>query len=137
VLLAGVLTSACNDPIAQSHIDANVPSAEHFHPFLKRDLQTFFNSRQGPNAAISYELLRDGPTQTGIAYPKYYIWVNVRNSAGTVDEGAVRVAAIDGTRFEVTHFLSKGEIQANPAGVEQVFPSALGDRIRQRADARP
>jgi hypothetical protein len=75
MLLAGGWLFACNDPVAQSHIDANVPSAEQFHSLLKRDLQAFFSNRHGSSVTVSYELLRDGPTQTGIAYPKYYAWV--------------------------------------------------------------
>ena len=137
LLLAAGLIYACNDPLAQSHIDANVPPAEQFQSLLKRDLQAFFSNRHGSSVAVSYELLRDGPIQTGIAYPKYYVWVKTQSSAGPVEEGAVRVAAMDRTRFEVTHFMSKRDIQTNPSGVEQVFPQALAGRIRERADARP
>ena len=52
---------------------------------------------------------------------------------GPVDEGAARLAAIDKTRFEVAHFLRKADIQADPAGVERVFPKALAEDIRTRA----
>ncbi len=135
LLVAGGFISACTDPIAQSHVDANAPSADQFHPLLKRDLQTFFTGRHGSSVAVVYELLRPGPTQTGVAYPKYYVWAKARDSAGAADEGAVRVAAIDKTRFEVTHFMSKGDIQANPTAVEQVFPRALVELIRDRAAA--
>ena len=130
MLLSGGLISACNDPLAQSHVDANVPPAEQFHRFLKRDLQAFFSNRHGSSVAISYALLHDGPTQTGIAYPKYYLWVKTENSAGPIEEGAIRVAARGRTRFELTHFMPKRDIQTDPAGVEQVFPKALAQDIR-------
>jgi hypothetical protein len=44
---------------------------------------------------------------------------------------------MDKAHFEVTHFMSKRDIQTNPGGVEQVFPRALAERIRERANARP
>jgi hypothetical protein len=50
-----------------------------------------------------------------------------------LDEGAVRVAAIDGTRFEVTDFLSRQEIKTNPAVLKQVFPAALVETILAKA----
>jgi hypothetical protein len=78
-------------------------------------------------------MLREGPTQTGIAYPKYYVWVRAQTPQGIVDEGAIRLAAIEKTRFEMTHFLRKAAIQADPAAVERVFPKALADDIRRRA----
>jgi hypothetical protein len=133
-LLAATLTCACNDPIAQSHIDANVPPAGQFHPLLKRELEAFFSSAtHRSDIVVGYELLREGPTQSGVAYPKYYVWVKAQTPQGPLDEGAARLAAIDKTRFEVTHFLRKADIQADPAGVEQVFPNALAEDIRTRA----
>jgi len=134
VLALGV--SACGDPIAQSHVDANVPSSDQFHVLLKRDLHAFFRAARGTEVAVDYELLRPGPTQSGVAYPKYYLWARVRNAPGVlVDEGAVRVAAVDRKRFDVTDFVSKRDIQSNPTAVEQVFPKALADGIRSRAGA--
>jgi hypothetical protein len=137
VVLLGIFPSACNDPIPQSHIDANVPGADQFDQLLKQDLQAYFQKSHPGSVTVAYDLLRDGPTQTGIAYPKYYVWVKVHEAAGLVDEGAVRVAAIDKTRFEVTHFMSKREIQGKPGGVERVFPTALADNIRMRAGVGP
>lgn len=124
-------SSACGDPIASSHIEANVPTSGQFSSLLVRDLQSYF---QAPR--VDYELLRQGPTQTGISYPKYYIWVKVRNSfGGLVSEGAVRVAAIDQVRFEVTNFLAAQEIRADPTTVQQVFPRPLVESILSRAKA--
>ena len=123
--------SACGDPIANSHIEANVPASSQFSSLLTRDLQSYF---QAPR--VDFELLRQGPTQTGISYPKYYLWVRVRNSSGSLSsEGAVRVAAIDQVRFEVTNFLSAQEIRVTPAVVEQIFPRPLIESIQSHAKA--
>ena len=122
-------TSACGDPIADSHIKANVPACGQFSNLLARDLQSYFQA-----ASVDYELLRQGPTQTGISYPKYYLWVKVRNSSGGLSsEGAVRVAAIDQARFEVTNFLPAQDIRAKPTAVEQIFPRPLVESILSRA----
>jgi hypothetical protein len=123
------LCSACGDPIANSHINANVPASDQFSNLLARDLQSHF---QAPR--VDYELLRQGPTQTGISYPKYYLWVKIRNSSGGLAaEGAVRVAAIDQVRFEVTHFLPAQEIRETPTTVERVFPRPLVESILAHA----
>ena len=67
--------------------------------------------------SVRYELLRKEPTQSGVAYPKYYAWVTMDTSAGPV-EGAVRLAAVDRERFEVTDFCSSSDIRTNPGGVD-------------------
>lgn len=67
-----------------------------------------------------------------MAYPKYYAWVK----AGTTPlpkEGAVRVAAIDQTSFEVTNFVSAEEIRKDPGSIESVFPKLLCPAIRRKA----
>jgi hypothetical protein len=74
---------------------------------------------------VEYKLLRNGPTQSGTSYPKYYLWVKVRNSGILLHEGAARVEAIERKRFEVTNFLSREAIQTTPSEVGAVFPSAL------------
>ncbi len=63
--------------IEQSHIDGNVPAPKDFQSFLIRDLQKHFSSLLKKKVRVEYELLRDGPTQVGIAYPKYYAWVKI------------------------------------------------------------
>jgi len=59
----------------RSHIDANVPAPTDFDRLLARDLATYFQELRKERAlAIEFELLRDGPTQSGISYPKFYAW---------------------------------------------------------------
>ena len=61
----------------------------------------------------------------------------VRDAPAATVEGAVRLAAIDRARFEITHVLPSRDIRANPSGAEQIFPSALAEVIRARAGVQP
>lgn len=74
-------------------------------------------------------MLRDGPTQAGVAYPKFYVWVRVFEGASVVDQGAVRLAAIEKREFQVTDFLSERTIRADPKVIYRVFPAPVCDRI--------
>ena len=116
--------------IQRSHVEGNVPPAEQFDAVLRRDLASYFKSQ-----SISYELLREGPTQSGVSYPKYYLWVRASLPNETV-AGAVRVAAIDKTRFEVFDFISSKQIQADPSQVQQVFPALLVPSILAKAGVK-
>jgi hypothetical protein len=108
-----------------------VPSEAAFDSLLRRDLDAYFGKRAGREVTVDYELLRRGPTQTGIAFPKFYAWVRV-HSGGPLEQGAVRVAAMDRTRFEVTHFIPETEIRGGPETLDTVFPPAVADSIRKR-----
>lgn len=121
------------DSIRKSHIDANVPDEKNFHNFLARDLQSYFKESLKKTVRAEYELLRDAPTQTGIAYPKYYAWVKVFDGDNLVEEGAVRLVAIEKKRFEVTDYLSKADTERSPATVERIFPKALIEIIKMKA----
>lgn len=59
------------DSIADSHIQANVPSEKDFDNFLKRDLAAYFKDDLKKDVTVEYELLRNAPTQSGIAFPKF------------------------------------------------------------------
>jgi hypothetical protein len=61
------------DPIGESQIEGNVPPPEVFDTYMQRDLGTYLCAG-AKDCRVAYFLLRDGPTQTGIAYPKYYLW---------------------------------------------------------------
>jgi hypothetical protein len=142
-LTAASLLSFDNPSVAQSvadiqasHIAGNVPPASEFDVLLSRDLTAYFTSLGASHPRVTYELLRNGPTQTGIAYPKYYLWVVVVEDGGGPRTGAVRVAAIERTRFEVTHFVSRGEILEKPSLLASIFPAALIPAIQARAAAK-
>lgn len=118
--------------IAESHINGNVPVSSDFDRFLKRDLTAYFTKSIGKRIAVEYQFLREGATQTGISYPKYYLWVKIRNGKKLIEEGAVRVAAIDQKQFDITHYLSKATMKQKPEQIDEVFPLPVGDKIRQR-----
>ena len=123
--------------IQRSHIEENVPSPGVFDKILERDLLAYFHKEIGKTASnVKYRLLREGPTQSGLAYPKYYLWVIVKNGSVNITEGAVRVEAIEKKRFEVTHFVSKEEIQKQPEQITSIFPKLLIPSILSAAGAQ-
>lgn len=140
LLLAGLFITqcACESPVAQSHIDANVPDATSFGTLMERDLSAYFEKTLETRGKIhvGYQLLREGPTQTGISYPKFYVWAKIFSGSRILTEGAVRVAAVDGTQFTVTDFLSKEQIAAEPEKIKTVFPTALNAKILALAAAK-
>jgi hypothetical protein len=134
VLVVMPLSAQSLDPIQESHIAGNVPPASKFPEYLRRDLMSYFRTAGfGDATEVQYELLRDAPTQSGVSYPKYYVWVRIIEHGAIREQGAARVAAIDGTRFEVTTFLSSKNLTRDSALT--VFPEALVDGILSRAAA--
>lgn len=119
--------------VGESHVAANVPGTNNFRPFLIRDLSAHLKPIYGDKLTVDYELLRDGPTQSGIAYPKFYLWLRATNAEKTAIEGAVRVAAIDKKRFDVTSFVSRADIISHPDTLARVFPQALIEQILTKA----
>jgi hypothetical protein len=138
ISLFSVLVSTLADAqpvLQQSHIEANVPDAGQFESLLKRDLLAHFKVNGHPSAdRVEYKLLRDAPTQSGVAYPKFYAWVVVVGT-GTkqLNQGAVRVASVEKVRFEVTQFISKEQVKTDRDAIERVFPAALVPAILQLA----
>ena len=122
--------------VAESHIAANVPSANDFRPFLIRDLTAYLKPTHGDKLTVDYELLRDGPTQSGVAYPKFYLWLRATNAEKAVIEGAVRVAAVDKKRFDVTDFVPRSEIISHPETLMRIFPQALIEKIHKKAGVK-
>lgn len=124
--------------IQRSHIEANVPPTEVFDSYLRRDLLAHFKqSLEQATTLVDFVALRNAPTQSGIAYPKFYLWVKVYAGAAAREEGAVRVAAVERTHFEITDYLSKSSIQSNPDAVGKVFPAALVPAIYELAGMTP
>ncbi len=121
------------ESIAESHIKGNVPDEKDFRNFLIRDLQAYFKESLKKDVRVDYELLRKGPTQTGIAFPKFYAWIKIYEGGSLIDEGVVRLAAIEKKRFTITNYLGKSEIKRNPQSVEGVFPKPLVEIIKEKA----
>jgi hypothetical protein len=138
VLVCCAVGSNAQDPmtaVANSHIEGNVPKGKAFDEYLTRDLTSYFCKGE-KECRIEYELLRNGPTQSGTSYPKYYLWTRCWVKEKLMTEGAVRVAAIDQNGFYVTNFVSGTDILAAPEQVGQVFPSALVGKIVSKAQHR-
>jgi len=142
LLLSFALDSAGseqNDPeqlmrdVQRSHIEANVPSKAQFDVLAHRDLLAYFKQHDSADvSSVEYELLRDGPTQSGVAYPKFYLWVHVIGGKKN-QSGAVVVAAVAKERLEVYNFMSSAQIRKEPEEVAVTFPAALVPLITSRA----
>jgi hypothetical protein len=65
--------------LRQSQSDANVPDKEDFGRILNRDITKYVTDAGDKNITVKVELLREGPSQSGVALPKYYIWIEKRN----------------------------------------------------------
>jgi hypothetical protein len=112
-----------------------VPNASEFDDLLKRDIGRYFRQRYGRPLKIRCELLRKAATQTGVAFPKFYGWVQVYDNGTLLTEGAVRLAAVERTMFEVTNYCKKEDIVKDPTSIDSVFPAALCPDIRKRANS--
>ena len=118
--------------VRSSHVDANVPDSADFERFLRRDLADYFAKARKRNVSVEYEPLRRGPTQSGDAYPKFYLWVTIGGGKSPQDRGAVRVAAIDKKRFEVTDFVSEEAVLSDPQGIYRIFPGVVCETINAK-----
>lgn len=132
VLCLGCSGQSAGTRIAESHIDANVPKTQEFDAYMKRDLASYL-CKSVDNCRVEYQLLREGPTQTGISYPKFYVWAVCSQQDKVLTEGAARVAAIDKRGFTVTNFVTRKEIQESPRRIQELFPAALVPNILKRA----
>jgi hypothetical protein len=98
---------------------------------MQRDLDKYFSGRGVP-VRVEYAYLRNGATVTGIADPKYYLWIAAKDANGVVTrEGAARVAEIDST-IAVTHFLPREYIKSAPGSIDSIFPASVAGEIRKR-----
>ena len=99
---------------------------------LRRDLTRYFNEHAGRPALVTYEYLRAGPTITGIAHPKYYVWVHADLGGDRVPvEGAARIALVDSVA-EVTHFFQRDPGTIAPPTLDSVFPAPVTATIRRQ-----
>lgn len=119
--------------ISRSHVVANAPDNAEFARFLSRDLRAYFTAEMKTDVDVSFELLRAGPTQVGLSYPKFYVWVIVtsRATGAQLSQGAVAVAAREKELFFVTDYISRFDVRAHPERLA-AFPGPVVDRIRSR-----
>ncbi|MCY7332990.1 MAG: hypothetical protein LH649_10100 [Pseudanabaena sp. CAN_BIN31] len=114
--------------VQNSHIQRNVPS--QFDEVLQRDLTSYFQGLNAEIIKVEYELLRNVPTQVSVGTPKYYIWVKLYGQKGLIEEGAVKVAAVEKMQFTVLNYSAIADLKKSPERINQVFPLPVGDKIR-------
>lgn len=132
-------TIAMERPMAElqaSHIAANVPPDAAFMTALRRDVLAYLAANRLPSKSVDIELLRKGATQSGASYPKYYVWIRATDKAGHQVAGAMRIAAIDRARFDVTDFTPAASIRSEPASLASIYPALLIPSIRQHATTK-
>ena len=121
--------------VQASHITGNVPPDASFSLLLERDVRAYLLANRLPSKNVEIELLRKGPTQSGISYPKYYVWIRAADEAGRHVEGVMRVAAIDRIRFDITDFTPAASIRSDPVSLDAIYPARLIPAIREHAGA--
>jgi hypothetical protein len=127
LLLAAAMT-ACSQ--GWGHTESNVPDPKDFDAILKRDLTAYVTDKNDKDISVSYELLRDRPTQSGVALPKFYVWIEKRDANGNVMEvAAARIAAIDKKKFEVIQYYAKDRILKEPDLIKRIFPDDVAAKI--------
>lgn len=128
-----------DDPFAamrQSHIDANVPDKKDFDTILKRDITKYLTDPSDKGINVVIELLRDGPTQSGVAFPKYYCWIQKTDSKGVIiEEAAAKIAAVDKTHFDIIQYYERKRIVAEPDLMVKVFPHDVYEKILKKLKA--
>ena len=124
-------SAAIFSQLQKSYVDANSPDKDKFDRLIKRDLEHYFSGIYG-HTVLSTEFLRIGPTQNGVAYPKYYLWVKIYKANKLVNQGAARIEAIEKKRFEVTDFVSITEIRNNSKDIYSIFPFLVCEKIKSR-----
>jgi len=117
--------------IQKSYIDANVPDKPQFESFATRDLEKYFYGTYGL-VTVKWEFLRETATQSGAAYPKFYLWTKIYKDSKLINEGATRLAAIEKIRFEITDFVSIAEIKNNTVDIYSIFPSLVCEKIKSK-----
>ena len=139
VLLAAASAACSQNPLSRalaSHVDENVPDAQEFDAILKRDITAYMTDSADKDISVSVELLRDRPTQSGVALPKFYIWIEKRNASGRLMESAAaRIAAIEKKRFDVVQYYDRKRILAEPELMQKVFPDDVYEKILKKAQS--
>jgi hypothetical protein len=119
------------DEVRDSQIRGNVPDEQDFDSFFKRDLAAFFKDSDKA-VTVEYELLRKAPTQAGVGSPKFYAWVKVYENSVFLEEGAVRVGAVEKKEFVVIQYLPKAEIESDSERMYKLFPPSVIDKIKEK-----
>lgn len=116
--------------IHKSYLDANIPDQSKFDSLLARDLVGHF-SEISELAEVHWVFLREGPTQSGTSYPKFYLWVKIYENNKLLKEEAARVQAMEKTRFSITDFVDFDDIKNRSKDIYSIFPVLVCEKIEQ------
>lgn len=119
--------------LQRSHINANTPVPSDFDRILRRDLQSFAETRRSGATLRSVEHLREGATQAGTGYPKFYAWAELASPEG-LESGAVRLTAIKRQEFHVSDFVPCADARAHPSRTREIFPAPVAQAIDSRIE---
>ena len=134
LILLALSTSGCGWILDQvrAYTDENVPSPGDFDRVLKRDLTAYVTDKNDKDISVTYELLRDRPSQSGVALPKFYIWIEKHAADGTVmEQAAARIAAVKKEHFDIIQYYNTDQIRQDPSKLD-VFPDDVKVKIRQK-----
>ncbi len=102
-----------------------------FEAAIFRDLK-----QQHPQLTrIEAQLLRDEPTITGIAVPKYYLWARLFAKDRQFDAAAIRLAD-DADAVHILQIIDREAIRRQPDTLHSVFPAVLVPKILALAEDR-
>lgn len=118
-----------------SHAAGAVEQRNRLQEPLADGIAVYARQTLGRAVTVEFESLRDAPTQSGIAYPKFYVWARLFEDTKLVPEGAMRVAAINDDRFQVTDYVTAAQIVSEPEQLARIFPAELLGRLKAKADA--
>lgn len=95
---------AMSKAVQFSRVDTPVPAfKEQLLALIDSGVKKYFSRENRPKVNVTSELLRIGPSQSGVSYPKYYTWVHVYESNSMTYDGTVRVEVIEQQKSPVTH----------------------------------
>jgi len=134
ILIACFVAACCVScsflSISGSYIDANVPDEKEFDRLLNHDIGEYVTDAHDKDVSVTVELLRKGPTQSGVALPKFYVWIVKQDANGAImEEAAARIAAVEKKRFDVIQYYDRKRILAEPDLIKKVFPSDVYEKI--------
>jgi len=114
--------------LAESHVSGNVPAAKELIPQQTRDLNLYFSSQPGGSATQKFDWLREGPTQVGLSYPKFYVWVQLQDGR----EAAVEVAAVNKQKFHVAEVFFATDITKDRRVMDGHMPAPVVEAALSR-----
>jgi hypothetical protein len=128
------------DPAIRSSQNENVlegvPDNKTFGPLLIHVLTSCFEDDRFKDLQFKYTFLADHPFQSGIAFPKYYLWVEKYDGSHPIGRGVIEVAAIDQTRLGVVEFVSKKDLATDLEWIKRHYPPEVCKSILQKIEAK-